>query len=70
MSISNITGGTTGNQKLGNMTVNFTKPITENVVSPSTDDEGYGHFNGTQLVSVASISGKYDDRFDDVGYYE
>jgi hypothetical protein len=68
--LTNATGAVAGNQKVGNVTVNFgVKPTTENIVSPSTDDEGYGAFEGAKSITLTSISGKYEDRFDDVTYY-
>jgi hypothetical protein len=71
MSMTNNAGSSTGVQKLGNITVNFgIKPRVENVAQPATDDEGYGNYNGSKTIAVSSITGKYADRWDDVGYYE
>lgn len=71
MSMTNNAGSATGVQKLGNITVNYgVKPRTENVAQHSTDDEGYGHYNGSKTIIIDTISGSYADRFDDVGYYE
>jgi hypothetical protein len=58
MSMTNNAGSSTGVQKLGNM------------AQPATDDEGYGNYNGSKTIAVSSITGKYADRWDDVGYYE
>lgn len=70
-SMTNNAGSTTGVQKLGNITVNYgVKPRVENVAQPNTDDEGYGAYKGAKTITVSTITGKYEDRFDDVGYYE
>ena len=69
--VTNNAGSSTGVQKLGNITVNYgVKPRTESVAQYATDDEGYGAYNGSKTITITNITGKYEDRFDDVGYYE
>lgn len=70
--IYNVTGTSDGNQKIGSMTVNVNRVAVS--VNPVTATLASGVHNGSlhggQLISINSISGQYDTRFDDVGYYE
>lgn len=70
--ILNNSGGTSGNQKLGTVVVNYggRACTTQNSVEYTASNPNHnGNYNGALLTGVASITGKYDTRFDDVGYY-
>lgn len=63
--ILNSTGGSTGNQRLGGVTVkNARVPVT---TYPVQND---GDFREPATITIDSVTGIYQDRFDDVGYYE
>lgn len=56
--ISNNAGAAAGNQKLGRVTVGYG----EKAVS--------GNTSSVKETDINSVSSKYDDRFDEVNYYE
>jgi hypothetical protein len=70
--ISNNAGAGTGDQKIAGITVNRgNTSYTRHQSNLTPASGGYdGDFNGLTVISIAGISGKYDARFDDVGYYE
>ncbi len=56
--ISNNAGGASGNQKLGRVTVGYG----EKAVS--------GNTSSVKESDINAVSDKYDDRFDEINYYE
>lgn len=63
--IQNNGGGTTGNQRIGGITVKGARiPITTYPV------QNNGDYSDSTPIAITSVSGIYQDRFDDVGYYE
>jgi hypothetical protein len=69
--ISDNAGGTSGSQKIGSITVNLGNRSTSRYYPEQTPASGWndGDFHGVHAITIASISGKYDSRFDDTGYY-
>ena len=65
MAISNITGGSTGNQNLGGYSIRFGKIVqssnlaTDSIASGSHD----GDFDGAKQMAINT--GLYESRFDD-----
>lgn len=70
--INNNSGGTSGSQRIGGITINTGKTsLTKNKAEIALSDPQHdGDFHGEGLLSIASLTGTYDARFDDEGYYE
>lgn len=68
--VTNNAGTTSGNQRLGSVTVGINKTAVSQNPLPATSGYFNGDWNGSKLISIASITGTYENRFDDVGYYE
>lgn len=73
--LANNAGATTGalgNQRLGTIVLNQ-GTIRQVVVNPvgisPTGAIHNGEFNGNQLISLNTISGKFDGRYDNPTYY-
>ena len=67
--INNNSGGTSGNQRIGVRVVNTgaERPKTLEAATPYINAQ---QFDGTKQVSISSLTGLYNDRFDDTEYYE
>lgn len=62
--IFNNSGGTTGTQKLGKVTVNLAGVR-------ATEDQDKASYDGRVITTnIADIKAKYDTRFDDPTYYD
>lgn len=70
--ISNNAGGGTGAQKIGGITISTSGKAAISKFYSDMQSSSPGHdgdFVGTTGNQIIALSGKYDARFDDVGYY-
>jgi hypothetical protein len=70
--ISSSAGNLVGSQRVAGITVNTTGKVSRTThqtnLTPASGAHD-GDYHGQFAVSLTGMSTKYDDRFDDVGYY-